>query len=152
MTRTLAFVAALGCSAGAHAQVDQSRADAYFKEVAALCERDGGRLWGVSLCGPVAIADATTRTLATSQAAPAAPRPSAMGFANAAVDWGDTRWATVVWQLIPPDSHLRARMFLHELFHRIQPDLGFIPRDQQNGHLDTIDGRYWLQLEWRALA
>ncbi len=117
-----------------------------------MCDRDGGRLWGVSLCGPVAIADATTRTLATSQPAPAAPRPSAMGFANAAVDWGGTRWATVVWQLIPPDPHLRARMFLHELFHRIQPDLGFTPRDQQNVHLDTIDGRYWMQLEWRALA
>ena len=152
MTRTLALVAVLGCSAVAHAQVDQSRADVYFTEVAALCERDGGRLWGVSLCGPVAIADATTRTLATSQPAPAAPRPSAMGFANTAVDWGGTRWATVVWQLIPPDPHLRARMFLHELFHRIQPDLGFTPRDQQNVHLDTIDGRYWMQLEWRALA
>ena len=35
------------------AQVDQQRAQEYFKEVQALCERDGGRLWGVSLCGPM---------------------------------------------------------------------------------------------------
>ena len=152
MTRTLVLATVLGCGAVAHAQVDQSRADEYFKEVTALCERDGGRLWGVSLCGPLAIADATTRTLATSQPAPALPRPSAMGFANAALDWGGTRWATVVWQMIPPDPHLRARMFLHELFHRVQPELGFTPRDQQNVHLDTLDGRYWMQLEWRALA
>ena len=150
--RTLAGLAIVGWAASAHAQVDESRANVYFKETAALCERDAGRLWGVSLCGPIAIADAATRTLATSQAAPAAPRPAALGFANAAVDWGGTRWATIVWQLIPPDPQLRARMFLHELFHRVQPDLGLTTRDQPNDHLDTIDGRYWMQLEWRALA
>jgi hypothetical protein len=27
------------------AQVDQQRAQEYFKEAHALCERDGGRLW-----------------------------------------------------------------------------------------------------------
>ena len=31
------------------AQVDQQRAQEHFKEAQALCERDGGRLWGVSL-------------------------------------------------------------------------------------------------------
>jgi hypothetical protein len=35
----------------AAAQVDQQRAEAYFKEAATICQRDGGRLWGVSLCG-----------------------------------------------------------------------------------------------------
>jgi hypothetical protein len=140
-TRTLLGIAVLGWAASAHAQVDQSRAEAYFKETAALCERHGGRLWGVSLCGPIAIADAASRTLATSQPAPLAPRPSAMGFANAAVEWGGARWATVVWQLIPPDPQLRARMFLHELFHRVQPELGLTLPDQPNDHLDTTDGR-----------
>ena len=31
------------------AQVDQQRAEAYFKEAATICQRDGGRLWGISL-------------------------------------------------------------------------------------------------------
>ena len=44
-------------------QVDQARAEQYFKEARALCERDGGRLWGVSLCGPMVIADAATGTI-----------------------------------------------------------------------------------------
>jgi hypothetical protein len=35
------------------AQVDQHRAQEYFKEAQALCERDGGRLWGVSICAPM---------------------------------------------------------------------------------------------------
>lgn len=34
----------------AKAQVDQQRAEAYFKEAATICQRDAGRLWGVSLC------------------------------------------------------------------------------------------------------
>ena len=152
MTRMLLSLIVLGCAAPLFAQVDPVRADTYFKEAAALCGKDGGRLWGQSLCGPIVIADATTRTVATSQPAPDAPRPSALGFANAAMMWGGVRWATIVWQLIPPDPHLRGRLLLHELFHRIQPDLGFTPRDSQNDHLDTLAGRYWMQLEWRALT
>ena len=57
-------------AAPAAAQVDQARAEQYFKEAKALCERDGGRLWGVSLCGPMVIADAATGTIATSQPGP----------------------------------------------------------------------------------
>src|ERR1044071_3579677 len=40
---------------------------------------------------------------------------------------------------------------LHGLFHRIQPELGFITNDGFNEHLDTLEGRIWIQLEWRAL-
>jgi hypothetical protein len=44
-------------------------------------------------------------------------------------------------------------LMLHELFHRIQPQLGLLVKTSVgNDHLDTLDGRYWLQLEWRALA
>jgi len=43
----------IGPALPAVAQVDQQRAQEYFKEVQALCERDGGRLWGVSLCAPI---------------------------------------------------------------------------------------------------
>ena len=50
----------LGVASPASGQVDQQRAEAYFKEAAAICRRDGGRLWGVSLCGPMVIADART--------------------------------------------------------------------------------------------
>jgi hypothetical protein len=43
-------------------------------------------------------------------------------------------------------------LMLHELFHRIQPELGLITTGGQNAHLDTVEGRVWLRLEWRALA
>ena len=46
---------------------------------------------------------------------------------------------------------LRQQLMLHGLFHRIQPELGFITEDGFNEHLDTLEGRVWIQLEWRAL-
>ncbi|MFQ5637872.1 MAG: hypothetical protein ACE5IR_07725 [bacterium] len=138
----------------AAAQVDQERAATYFKEAAALCEREGGRLWGVSLHGPMVFADALTGTIATNQPAPEAPRPRALGYANAAMKWGGIRWSTFVWQMIPADEAARARLMLHELFHCVQPQLGlYIPATSgENKHLDLPEGRFWMQLEWRALA
>jgi hypothetical protein len=72
-------------AARADAQVDQQRAASYFKEAADLCEREGGRLWGVSLCGPMVFGDAATQTFATSQPAPAGNRPPLIGIVNAPV-------------------------------------------------------------------
>lgn len=138
----------------AAAQVDPERAQAYFAEAAALCAREGGRLWGVSLCGPMVFADPVSGTIAANQRVPDAPRPRVLGYANAALEWGGERWSTFIWPMIPDDEGARARMMLHELFHRVQPDLGLYlaTSEGENEHLDTPEGRYWMQLEWRALA
>jgi len=50
------------------------------------------------------------------------------------------------------DAQTRGRLLIHELFHRVQPDLGLLAIGESNDHLDTLEGRYWLRLEWRALA
>ncbi len=143
----------LGICAPAGAQVDEQLAETYFDEAKILCEREDGRLWGVSLCGPMVFADPVTQSIATDQPAPPGDRPRALGFANAAMDWGGVRWSTNIWQMIPVDDEgKRAELMLHELFHRIQAQLGFMTPNGQNDHLDTLEGRYWLQLEWRALA
>jgi hypothetical protein len=137
----------------AAAQVDQQRAEAYFKEAATICQRDGGRLWGVSLCGPMVFADARTRTLATNQPHPTGEWPRSLGFGNAPLEWGGSRWAAYVWDFTTSlDARTRGILMLHELFHRIQPELGLITPGGQNAHLDTVEGRFWLRLEWRALA
>ena len=154
-------VAAIACSClmtaigeAAAAQVDDARAAAYFEEAAALCQHEGGRLWGVSLCGPMVFADVETGTIATNQPAPEAPRPRVLGYANAALTWGEDRWSTFVWKMIPADERARLRLLAHELFHRVQPGLGLFvaTTGALPDHLDTVEGRYWLQLEWRALA
>lgn len=137
----------------ARGQVDTTLAQSYFKEAVALCERDGGKLWGISLCGPMVIADAATKTIATSEPAPDAPRPHGLGFLNAPVTWGGARWTAYAWTWIPhSDAQERGRLFIHELFHRIQGELKLMAGVGENEHLDTLDGRYWIQLEWRALS
>jgi hypothetical protein len=141
----------------AAAQVDQQRAEAYFKEAATICQRDGGRLWGISLCGPMVVADARTRTFATNQPRPTEEPPRSLGFGNAPIEWGGIRWAAYMWDFMTLlDSRTRRILMLHELFHRIQNELGLNvaggPARAGNEHLDTLEGRVWLRLEWRALA
>jgi hypothetical protein len=75
-----------------------------------------------------------------------------MGFANSAIDWGGTRWSIFAWRSVSNDERIMGRLMMHELFHRVQPQLGLFVNDGHNEHLDTVEGRYWLQLEWRALA
>jgi hypothetical protein len=136
----------------AEAQVDPQLAQHYFHEVTELCERDGGRLWGVSLCGPMVIFDQATGTRATSQPEPDGPPPSFRGQADGPVSWGGLRWfAMPLWMLPDNDADARQQNMLHGLFHRIQPELGLITDDGFNEHLDTFEGRVWMQLEWRAL-
>src|SRR5438093_9605825 len=80
MTWTVVFLYLVaGFARPAVAQVDQQRAQEFFKKAQALCERDGGRLWGVSVCAPMVIADRRTQTFATSQPAPEGARPRQSG-------------------------------------------------------------------------
>jgi hypothetical protein len=147
---TLVFA---GHAVPAAAQVDQQRAQEYFKEVRALCERDGGRLWGVSLCAPMVIGDMRTRTVATSQPAPEGARPQLVGLVNAPIQWGGVTWGAYAWDFLVNDTPRgRRELMLHELFHAIQAQLGLLLPAAAGEHLDFVEGRYWMRLEWRALA
>jgi hypothetical protein len=144
----LLFVAATAVEA----QVQPELARRYFEEATKLCERDAGRLWGVTLCGPMMIFDQATGTRATSQPEPDGPPPRLTGFADGPVSWGGLRWfAWPLYMLPEKDADVRQQIMLHGLFHRIQPELGFMASDGFNEHLDTLEGRVWMQLEWRAL-
>ena len=49
----------IGHTQPAVAQIDPQRAQEYFKYVQAVCEREGKRLWGITLCGPMVGAETT---------------------------------------------------------------------------------------------
>src|SRR5438067_3412314 len=55
--------------------------------------------------------------------------------------------------LADTDVYVRQQNMLHGLFHLIQPGLEFTKGNDDgfNEHLDTLEGRFWMQLEWRAL-
>lgn len=146
----------------AFAAVDPVRAQAVFQEAARLCGRDGGALWHHSLCGPILLVDWTDNTAVANQADPQGVlKPSGPVFvgtlppdiviANTPIEWAGKRWTEMIWPL-PDDVAHRHVMVSHELFHRAQIELGMLQRDGGNLHLDTLEGRILLQLEWRALA
>jgi hypothetical protein len=55
--------------------------------------------------------------------------------------------------ILPEDAEKRQQSWGHPQFHRIQHQLAFMATasDGSNEHLDTLEGRYFMQLEWRAL-
>jgi len=142
--------------------IDLERAKAYFAEARRLAEADGGKLWGKSLAGPVLFVDPRTRFAVANQADAegtlkglngvfTATLPAKVPLANTAYRWSGTHWSMVLWPL-PTEKAERATLLMHESWHRIQADLGLPSIDPANPHLDSLAGRYWLQLEWRALA
>jgi hypothetical protein len=150
---TLPLLVVLGTATAADCQVQPQLAQRWFAEAAKLCERDAGRLWGVSLCGPMVIVDQATRTRATSQPEPEGPPPRLQGFVDGPVSWGGLRWFSWPLYMLAGDADVRQQNMLHGLFHRIQPELAFMQgnTDGFNEHLDTLEGRISIQLEWRAL-
>ncbi len=134
----------------------------YLAEANDLCSRDRQGLWGLELCGPTLFVDMNTREVVANQAdAPGVLKqkdglfvgkwPLEMNISNTAVDWGGKKWTMVMWPL-PTDIQDRTQLLLHELFHRVQEQLHLPGLNPPNSHLDSRDGRVWLQLEWRALA
>ena len=87
-----------------------------FAEAKALCDADGGRLWGVSLCGPILFVDPESRALVANQpdgggaltlqgGVYAGTLPKSENFANTATDWSGTHWTEMLWPL--PDERSR---------------------------------------------
>lgn len=165
--RPLSLVALLLVAVGPVSAEDPALSDvtagAVFEEAQTLCQADNGRLWGASLCGPMMLVDRTSRRVTASRA-DAQGNLQARGevfigqlppdaiIANTAVEWSGTRWTQLLWPL-PQDESRRRTLLAHEMFHRLQPALSIAaPAEDGNEHLDTLEGRYWLQLEWRALA
>lgn len=135
----------------------------YFAQSHALCTADGGKLWGVSLCGPIMFVDAPSRSIVASEVdAKGVLRakdgvfvgvlPADQNVANTAVEWSGVKWTQMLWPL-PANERMRATIISHELYHRVQDKVGIaLVNEGQNAHLDELDGRYYMQLEWRALA
>ncbi|HLM62098.1 MAG TPA: hypothetical protein VK308_14930 [Pyrinomonadaceae bacterium] len=142
--------------------IDLATAAQYFREANGLCRRDDGKLWGVSLCAPVLLVDPQTRAVVANFADKESVLtkngsvftgrlPAQVNVANTAVEWAGMKW-TMMMLPLPEDKIRRAGLMGHEMWHRVQSDIGFPASGAANDHLDSSDGRVWLQLEWRALA
>jgi hypothetical protein len=132
-----------------------------FATASEINARDGGRLWGMQVCGPMFVVDSESRYLVANQADAqgklrksgevwVGELPKEISAANSATNWAGVKWTMLMWP-VTKDPRDRVRLVAHECFHRIQANLKLMPRDAVAGHLDGEAGRTWLQLEWRAL-
>jgi hypothetical protein len=156
------FVSSAPSAMAGRPPIDTQLAAQYFQEAKALAGRDQGRLWGVTLAGPMMFVEPQSRMIVANQADKehklTAEGPVSVGhlplnesIANNAVHWAGVHWTMVVWPL-PANRDDRAVLLMHESWHRIQNQIGFPASFPANAHLDAPEGRFWLQLEWRALA
>ncbi len=144
------------------APIDLAEARRAFEAAERASDLDGGALWGTSLYGPLFLVDPGSRFVVANGPDPegilheeggswVGTLPEEINPANTAVEWAGQRWTMVLWPT-PTIPHARNRLLLHELFHRIQDDVGLAAGNPPNAHLDTRDGRIWMRLEMRALA
>src|SRR5580698_1581592 len=158
------FVCAIASAAPpAPLSIDITQAKAAFAEAEAVSDREGGHLWGKKLYGRLFFVDPATRAVVANEADPdgvlhaesglfVGTLPKDLIVSNAPIEWGGKRWTMLMWPTIPTNAIDRQIIFAHEMFHRIQPELGLMSPDSSNLQLDTLEGRLWLRLEWRALA
>jgi hypothetical protein len=159
-----AFILLAASPAASQAQVhiDPGEARQYFAELRHLGELDGGRLWGIHVDGPLFFVDPQSSEIVANMPDSAQQWKSVNGVwvgklspdqspANTSIQWAGRKWSMVMWP-VSDDRYNRGRLLMHESFHRIQSQLGFVAGDVANAHLATAEGRIWTRLEWRALV
>ncbi|MDX1429379.1 MAG: hypothetical protein R3282_03780, partial [Rhodothermales bacterium] len=160
LTVSLILTAASAAEPVNQTPLTSSTARMVFDEAKAISDADAGELWGVALYGPIVLVEADSRKAVANQPVLGFGNedgvfvgvlPEEIGIANTAFDWHGTRWTMLMWPLAD-DAIMRRRLIAHELWHRVQADIGFPSSGAANLHLGTRDGRVWLRLEWRALA
>ena len=162
MIRTLAVLLGLLCVCAPAQAQDFSRESAAASELHAMCARDHARLWGADLCGPLLVADPSTRIAWASQADGenkltrqgdgwTGALPQGVGIANTSMEWAGVRWIMVMGPL-PADASERRVLVAHEAWHRVQQSIGLPQAPSDCVHLETERGRTLMRLEMRALA
>ncbi len=133
-----------------------------FKNLKNLLKADNGKFWSENLYGPILLIDPETRTFVANQNNKSETfkkigsiyidtLPKELNIANTAINWQDERW-TMVMNPLSDDNFTRNNLLIHELFHRLQPSIGFANlSEKSNDHLDTFEGRLLLKLELEAL-
>lgn len=132
----------------------------YFKEIEQATKKNF-RLWNKNLYENILLVDPKTRHVHANTPDSAnvlelrngiykGRLPENINIANTAISWGGKRWAMVMLPL-PSNRHDRINLLAHELFHTLQPQLGFQQYNKESNHLDQKDGRIYLRLELEAL-
>ena len=139
-------------------------AKSYFLELDSLCLADNGDLWGMNLYGATMFVFPDSRLIIANQADKVGKLvenegvfvgklPDNVNVANTSVQWNGTNWTMLNWENIPADDkYSRAKLLIHESWHRNQEDIGIKPVMTENTHLDELQGSVLIKLEFLALS
>jgi hypothetical protein len=133
----------------------------YFREVDSLCKKDGGKLWGKDLYGPLMFIDRPSRKIFANQPDKegllkekdgiyTGVYPKERIINNIALDYRGLIYALAP---LPPeeDKYQILTAAVHGLFHYFQKSTGIEPQRFNTKNMDEKEARLWLKLEWRAL-
>ncbi|PKQ64359.1 hypothetical protein BZG02_05950 [Labilibaculum filiforme] len=151
----------ISCSLSMASPYELPEIEAIFMETKALCSEDNGMLWGRTLDVPILLVDKENGIIYSN-------RPSEkLGLTSyreiytgilpdfIAVVKGPVKIENQIWAVIPlplpSDKTERQCILLHEAFHCLQPEMDLKPEPYSNQHLDEMEARFWLKLEWKAL-
>jgi flagellin-specific chaperone FliS len=147
------------------AKIEKSEITKYeniFKDLKNNLAKENGKLWNHKLYGSLLFVNQDDRIIIANEKDTkgiltkngeiyTGILPNEINVANTAFNWNGKRW-TMVMLPLPKNYNERLNLLTHELFHRIQPEIGFANLYLKScNHLDNIDGRIYLKLELEAL-
>jgi len=155
------IIASFQMSIGANQIYTSDEIKKILDETTEICNNDNGLLWGCSLDVPILFVDelngiiysnknSTSLKLEMDKDIFKGELPEFIQVKKGPVKIGERNWALIPLPL-PEDKIERQCIILHEAFHCLQPQLELKPMPYQNNHMDEMEARVWLKLEWRAL-
>ncbi len=142
--------------------IDLEKAHQYFMEAKKLSDLDDSKLWGQPFYGSMMFVDPETRFIVANKAdLKGVLKPEKDVFigylkpedpiANTSMKWAEETWMMIMWNALSEDVLKRTNLMMHELYHCLQPKLEMLPQACNNAHLDQMNARIWLKMEWNAL-
>lgn len=144
--------------------IDMHKAETYFSDIKEIVKKDNKNLWGISLYTPLLFVDTQTRDVIANEADNTkvlkkqkntyiGKFPESQIISNSVTNLGGKDYAMVKWQSCDTDEISRNILLIHEMFHYNQNLLNLESPDGQpeNKHLDEMNARIYLKLEWQAL-
>ncbi|WP_421919025.1 hypothetical protein [Marinifilum sp.] len=132
-----------------------------FDETKKLCSKDNGLLWGHNLNVPILFVDEENGLVYSNKNSSKLKLEemnqiyvgSLPDFIK--VEKGPQKIDKRIWAVIPlplPKNKTEQQcIILHEAFHCLQPKIDLKPLPYNNNHMEEMEARLWLKLEWKAL-
>jgi hypothetical protein len=133
----------------------------YFSSIQEICARDGGKLWGKDLYGPLMFIDRTNRRIIANRPDPEGILKEKDGIFTGIypkeliINFTPARFGGMLYAIapLPPeeDDYRIKTGAIHGLFHRYRESTGIVSPPYNTNNMDEKEARLWIKLEWKAL-